>query len=116
MRRREESSRRLGSWDQQRAERMMPLAEQKKLPWCNCDFRATGEWSWCDNYEWCEGRRDNGSKRGAPRRGTGLARKGESHGAGTAIAQKVLSQMLVRLINGKIMCSGCLFPMMKVKQ
>lgn len=35
---------------------MMTLAEQQKLPWCNCDFRATGEWSWCKNYDWCEGR------------------------------------------------------------
>jgi hypothetical protein len=36
---------------------MMSLKEQQKLPWCNCDFRATGEWNWCKNYEWCEGRK-----------------------------------------------------------
>jgi hypothetical protein len=35
----------------------LSLAEQKKLPWCNCDFRATGTWGWCDSYEWCAGRK-----------------------------------------------------------
>jgi hypothetical protein len=41
---------------------MPSLAEQQKLPWCNCDFRATGRWSWCKNYEWCEGRATKESK------------------------------------------------------
>jgi hypothetical protein len=57
---------------------MMPLAEQQKLPWCDCDFRATGEWSWCRNYDWCWGRKAKAIEAQSDKTACGLGPKDES--------------------------------------
>ena len=64
---------------------MLSLAEQQKLPWCGCDFRATGEWAWCKNYDWCAGR-DSGS-RSESRDGTARAEGRQSGPPQAGIAQ-----------------------------